>query len=212
MITRFNEKEVRQLINGCLNQELESQQKLYKRFYGFAMSICLRYAGNRYDAADIINDGFLKIFINLHKYDHSKPFQAWLGKIMMNTSIDHYRAKLKYMHTQDLTMIEDIGQEATINQSLNYDDLVRMVQQLPPSYRAVFNLFAIDGYSHEEISTFLGISVGASKSNLFKARQKLQAAVKRNTNPRKESTEEVKIIPINHYPTDNMTLFTGLES
>ncbi|MXV14218.1 sigma-70 family RNA polymerase sigma factor [Pedobacter sp. HMF7056] len=176
-MTRFDEQELKSLINGCIRKELESQQKLYKRFYGFAMGKCLRYASNRYDASEILNDGFLKVFKNIHKYDYAWPFHSWLGKIMSNTAIDHYRAELRHSHTQELTIAEDVAQEPNVYQSMNYQDLLKIVQQLPASYRTVFNLFAIDGYSHEEIGQILSISVGTSKSNLFKARQKLQKAL-----------------------------------
>ena len=210
MITPFDEKELRPLIEGCLRKELDSQQKLYKRLYGFAMGKCLRYAGNKYDAAEILNDGFLKVFKNINKYDYKWSFHAWVGKIMSNTAIDRYRSELKHSHTQELSIAEDIGQEATIYQTINYQDLLVIVQGLPPSYRAVFNLFAIDGYTHEEIGIMLGISVGASKSNLFKARQKLQKALRQN-NIHNKIDEEGKIIPLKIFPSINISINGGLE-
>jgi RNA polymerase sigma factor (sigma-70 family) len=172
---------VRQLIDGCLKKRLDDQQKLYRHFYSYTMSICLRYAGNKFEAADILNDGFMKVFTHLSKFDGQKPFHLWLRRIMMNTAIDYYRANLKYRKTYDLEEADGLGEEDTIQSKLNYEDLLKLVQELPPSYRTVFNLFAIDGYSHEEIASMLGISVGASKSNLFKARQKLQLALKAST-------------------------------
>ena len=150
---------------------------LYKAFYGFAMSICLRYAGNRYEASEIMNQGFLKVFTNLQKYDTGRPFIAWVGRIMMNTSVDYYRSNLKLSLNDDLDAAEDIGHNELPDQKLNYDDLIGMIQQLPNAYRTVFNLFAIEGFSHEEIATQLGISTGTSKSNLFKAREKLKNMV-----------------------------------
>lgn len=210
MIARFDEQELRPLIEGCLRKDTDSQQKLYKRMYGFAMGKCLRYAGNKYDAAEILNDGFLKVFKNINKYDYKWSFHAWVGKIMSNTAIDRYRAELKHSHTQELSIAEDIGQEASIYQTINYQDLLIMVQSLPPSYRAVFNLFAIDGYTHEEIGVLLGISVGASKSNLFKARQKLQKALKQNSMD-SNIDEEGKIIPLKNFPSINISINGGLE-
>ncbi|HCN85282.1 MAG TPA: sigma-70 family RNA polymerase sigma factor [Sphingobacteriaceae bacterium] len=212
MVTRFDDKELRPLIEGCLRKELDSQQKLYKRLYGFAMSKCLRYASNKYDAAEILNDGFLKVFKNISKYDYKWPFHAWVGKIMSNTAIDRYRSELKHSHTKELVIAEDIGQEATIYQALNYQDMLKMIQELPASYRTAFNLFAIDGYTHEEISQMLGISVGASKSNLFKARQKLQKALqKSNMQDVQSSAEEGKIIPIKKFSVVNISINGGLE-
>ncbi|MDN3548014.1 RNA polymerase sigma factor [Mucilaginibacter aquaedulcis] len=173
----MGEAELQKLIAGCLQQNRKDQKMLYKAFYGFAMSICLRYAGNRYEAAEIMNQGFLKVFTNLHKYDTDRPFIAWVGRIMMNTSVDYYRSNLKLSLNDDLDAAEDIGHDELPDQKLNYDDLLVMVQQLPNAYRTVFNLFAIEGFSHEEIATQLGISTGTSKSNLFKAREKLKIMI-----------------------------------
>ena len=158
-------------------QNRKSQKMLYKGFYGFAMSICLRYAADRDEAADILNKGFYKVFTKIATYDVHKPFKAWVGRIMTNTAIDHYRANLKMAYAEDLEQAEHIGEVSVADNNLNYSDLLAMVQELPQSYRTVFNLFAIDGYSHEEIAAMLNISVGTSKSNLFKARQKLKQLI-----------------------------------
>ncbi|WP_255547637.1 sigma-70 family RNA polymerase sigma factor [Mucilaginibacter sp. dw_454] len=151
---------------------------LYKAFYGFSMAICLRYAGDRDEAAEVMNQGFLKVFTKIESYDTSRPFKAWLGRIMTNVSIDYYRANLKMAYTEDLDQAEHVydASVATDN-NLNYADLLAMVQRLPQGYRTVFNLFAIDGYSHEEIAEMLNINIGTSKSNLFKARQKLKQMI-----------------------------------
>lgn len=138
------------------------------------MAVCRRYAMCDDDAADILNEGFLKVFTHIEKYDPSKPFKTWLARIMTNTAIDHYRMNLKFSDHDDVSSYEHIGNAAVIYDQLAYKDLLELVQQLSPAYRTVFNLFAIDGYSHDEIAELLKISIGTSKSNLFKARQKLQ--------------------------------------
>src|ERR1700744_2488873 len=173
----MGEGELHQLINGCIKQERKSQKLLYKAFYGFSMAICLRYAGNREEAAEVMNQGFFKIFTKIESYDPSRPFKAWLGKIMMNVSIDYYRANLKMAYAEDLENAEHVSDTNVADNNLNYNDLLAMVQRLPQGYRTVFNLFAIDGYSHEEIADMLNINVGTSKSNLFKARQKLKQMI-----------------------------------
>ena len=150
---------------------------LYKAFYGFSMGICLRYAGNRDEAAEVMNQGFFKVFTHIESFDTSRPFKAWLGKIMMNVSIDHYRANLKMAYTEDLDQAEHVSDGDIADKNLNYNDLLAMVQKLPQAYRTVFNLFAIEGYSHEEIATMLNINAGTSKSNLHKARQKLKQMI-----------------------------------
>jgi RNA polymerase sigma factor (sigma-70 family) len=173
----MGEEDLHQLIRGCIKQDRKAQKMLYKSFYGFAMGICLRYAGNRDEAAEVLNQGFFKVFTNIERYDAQRPFKAWLGKIMINVSIDFYRANLKMAYTDDLEKAEHISDGDIADKNLNYDDLLAMVRQLPQAYRTVFNLFAIEGYSHEEIGEMLNISDGTSKSNLHKARQKLKAMI-----------------------------------
>ncbi|MFD0750966.1 RNA polymerase sigma factor [Mucilaginibacter calamicampi] len=173
----MSDEELHHLIQGCVKKDSKSQKLLYKAFYGFSMAICLRYATNQYEAAEVMNQGFFKIFTKIEAYNASRPFKAWLGRIMMNTAIDYYRSNLKMAYAQDLDTAEHIGEVSMADNNLNYNDLLAMIQQLPQSYRTVFNLFAIDGYSHEEIAEMLDISSGTSKSNLFKARQKLKQMI-----------------------------------
>ena len=175
----MGEAELLQLINGCLQHNRADQKMLYKALYGFAMGICLRYAKNRYEASEIMNQGFLKVFTHLNKYDSNRPFKAWVGRIMMNTSIDYYRSNLKVAFMDDIDSAVNIGHDDLPDRKLNYNDLLAMIQQLPNAYRTVFNLFAIEGYSHEEIAEKLNISTGTSKSNLFKAREKLRTKIMR---------------------------------
>jgi len=179
----MGEEELHQLIRGCIKQDRKCQKMLYKAFYGFSMGICLRYAGNRDDAAEVMNQGFFKVFTHIERYDMDRPFKAWLGKIMMNVSIDYYRANLKMAYTEDLDQAEYVSNGEQADRKLNYDDLLAMVHKLPNAYRTVFNLFAIDGYSHEEIGEMLGISPGTSKSNLHKARQKLKQMISEADRP-----------------------------
>lgn len=173
----MGEEDLHQLIRGCIKQDRKCQKMLYKAFYGFAMGICLRYAGNRDEAAEVMNQGFFKVFTHIERYDMERPFKAWLGKIMMNVSIDFYRANLKMAYTEDLDKAEHLSDGDHVDRNLNYNDLLAMVQQLPHAYRTVFNLFAIDGYSHDEIAAKLNINAGTSKSNLHKARQKLKQMI-----------------------------------
>ncbi|MCJ8210990.1 sigma-70 family RNA polymerase sigma factor [Mucilaginibacter sp. RS28] len=176
----MGEAELKRVIEACLKQDRKQQKMLYKAYYGFAMSICIRYAGNRYEAAEIMNQGFLKVFTNLHKYDPQRPFMAWLGRIMINASVDYYRSNLKIAYQDDLEKAEHISDDNLPDQKLLYEDLIAMVQKLPQAYRTVFNLYAIEGYTHEEIAAALNISTGTSKSNLFKAREKLRRMIAEN--------------------------------
>jgi RNA polymerase sigma-70 factor (ECF subfamily) len=145
------------------------------------MAICDRYTGKHDDAIEILNDGFLKIFKEIHHYkpayaDVVSSFKGWLRKIMVFTAIDHFRKNHKH---QMVTQLDDVVyQMVSVNEDaldkLSYEEIIRAVQDLSPGYRTVFNLFVIDGLSHDEIAAQLGISAGTSKSNLFKARLQLQ--------------------------------------
>ncbi len=168
------EKELQQLIEGCKKQDRQSQKLLYQGLYGFAMKICLRYSNTHSEASEVLNDGFFKVFVNIEKYNPELPFKPWLSKIMYHAAIDYYRANLKWSGLNDLEKAKPISNDASIEQKLGYEDLLKMVQQLPPGYRMVFNLYVVDGYSHEEIAEMIGIEVGTSRSNLYKARLKLQ--------------------------------------
>ncbi|MBS1520222.1 MAG: sigma-70 family RNA polymerase sigma factor [Bacteroidetes bacterium] len=173
----MGEEELHQLIGGCIRKDRGSQKMLYKAFYGFSMGICLRYANNREEAAEVMNQGFFKVFTRIDTYDTARPFKAWLGKIMTNVSIDYYRANLKMAYAEDLDKAENMTDGELPDRKLNYEDLLAMVQKLPNAYRTVFNLYAIEGYTHEEIGDMLDISSGTSKSNLHKARQKLKQMI-----------------------------------
>lgn len=138
------------------------------------MRICLRYAKSKDEAIEMVNDGFMKVFTNMHRYDRERSFNAWVSTIMINTSIDYYRNRIKQIQMEELNAMHELEDSGNILSHLNYEDLIKLVQQLSYAYRTVFNLFAIDGFSHEEISEMLSISVGTSKSNLFKARENLK--------------------------------------
>ncbi|MFY0601469.1 MAG: sigma-70 family RNA polymerase sigma factor [Cyclobacteriaceae bacterium] len=147
-------------------------------FYSYAMSICLRYSNNKEEAVEVMNDGFMKVFIYLKKFDFTKPFQPWLRRIMINCSIDHFNKENKHNRHNDLESAAEISNDDSQLSDISYDEMLVLVTELPPAYRTVFNLHAIEGYKHEEIAQQLGISVGTSKSNYFKAKQKLQNQLK----------------------------------
>ena len=173
--------ELTQHIKGCVRNSRESQKIIYSSFYGYAMAICERYAGSHDDAQEILNDGFLKIFKEIYKYkpayaDGMASFKGWLRKIMVYTSIDHYRKNKKHLnniHTDPTLLQIAVAYETAIDK-MSYEEILRAIQLLSPAYRTVFNLFIIDGLSHNEISKKLAIAEGTSKSNLSKARMHLQ--------------------------------------
>lgn len=143
-------------------------------FYNYAMSICLRYSKDREEAVEIVNDGFVKLFSNLDRYRDNTSFKAWLRRILINSSIDYYRRNEKHYHNVDISYAkhEYITEDAV--SKISEQEIVDLIQELPPSYRLVFNLFVIEGFKHREISNKLNISIGTSKSNLAIARSKLK--------------------------------------
>lgn len=169
---------MKEIISGCIRKDRASQHLLYKEFYSYCMGICKRYSISDFEAADVLNNGFLKIFNNIDKYDPAKPIKAWISKIIVNTAIDHYRTNLRFTTYDDISEYEHQGTEAIVYEQMAYKELLMLVQSLSPSYRVVFNMYAIDGYTHDEIAKTLNISVGTSKSNLFKARQRLQEMIR----------------------------------
>ncbi len=169
-------REVQILIKGCLKGNQTSQLRLYEHFYSYGMGISLRFTQSRQEALEVLNDGFLKAFLKIESYDSSFPFKPWLRRILINASIDYYR---KY-HKADKEESNFLPPEnpSTHNlaiENLAFEDLLQVMQKLSPAYRMVFNLYAIEGMTHKDIALQLGISVGASKSNLSKARKHLQS-------------------------------------
>ena len=167
-----------ELLHMSIRGDRKSQEKLYRQFYGFAMSVCMRYTKSRDEALEVVNDSFLKVFTKGDQYDPKYPFKAWFRRIIVNTALDFYRSQQKhYFHENIEEAYEVSSNDSSPLSRLNHEELIAMVQQLPSGYRMVFNLFVIDGYSHEEIGSQLGISVGTSKSNLSRARGVLRKMI-----------------------------------
>lgn len=167
------------LIKACQEERPQAQRKLYELFYSYGMSICLRYAPNRGEAQEILNDGFFKVFSKINQFDERRPFKQWFRVILINAAIDHHR---KYHKLEPFAELgEGMDKNSVSNtglEKLQYDDVMECVQQLSPQYRLVFNLFAVDGLTHVEIAQMLDINVGTSKSNFSKARKKLMESLK----------------------------------
>jgi RNA polymerase sigma-70 factor (ECF subfamily) len=171
------ERQIAALIEGCRSGKEASQMALYRHFYSYGLSICLRYCSNRESALEVLNDGFLKVFIKIDQFDQHQSFKPWLRKVLIHASIDHHR-KYKQVDTENISA--DFNHPTTYNEALDqldYKDLIKITQALSPAYRMVFNLFVVEGFSHQEIAAQLGISVGASKSNLAKAKKKVKLLV-----------------------------------
>lgn len=168
------EDQIKTLLAGCCKMHRESQKQLYQEFYSYGMSVCLRYADSRDEAAEILNDGFMKVFQNIKKFDLARPFKPWFRKIMVNTAINQYHQKQRELHLEEIEKARHRSEQENILSGISYDEIIVMLRKLPPAYRTVFNLYVIEGYKHEEIATMLGVSTGTSKSNLFKAKEHLK--------------------------------------
>jgi RNA polymerase sigma-70 factor, ECF subfamily len=150
---------------------------LYKQFFGYAKSIALRYAASDDEAQEVLNDGFLKAFRYLETYDFAQPFKAWFRTIMVNTAIDAYRRKQKYAIITHPEQLPETAFDEHIIDQLSAEEIMQMVRRLTPAYRTVFMMYVVDGYNHREIAELLNINEGTSKSNLAKARGKLQEMI-----------------------------------
>ncbi len=169
------EQEESIFIRACIAKERWAQKKLYEDHYGILMSICLRYANNSDDALDILHEGYIKIFRNITKYQVGTSLIAWMRRIMVNTAIDYYRKQTR-RRTESLDQAYALSNnDPSPISKMTVDEVMKCVQKLSPAYRAVFNLYIIDGYSHKEIADKLGITESTSRSNLVKARIKLRA-------------------------------------
>lgn len=172
-------KEDIQLVEGCLNGDPRCQQKLYKQYYGQLLAVCLRYCRNREEARDILQDGFVKIFQSLPKFNHESSLRYWMKRIMANTAIDHYRKAVKVPFIIEATEAYDLSSGiADVVSDLTHREMLELLHELPDGYRIVFNMYAVEGFSHKEIAEELGITVGTTKSQLYKARIALQQLVK----------------------------------
>jgi RNA polymerase sigma factor (sigma-70 family) len=175
------------LIAGCIRNNQRDQKFLYEKYYGYCLKTVFRYIYHYDKAVDVVNDGFIKIFRNFGKFEFrdnehlEMVLMGWMRMIMINTAIDQLRKKNFLPEIGDVS--DGVWQEDKSQSSdriLMYKELIKEIKKLPPSYRTVFNLYVIDGFTHQEIANLLGISVGTSKSNLSKARVILQKILKNN--------------------------------
>ncbi len=161
-----------QLIRGCIRQRERAQRALYERFAPTMYTVCLRYVRDTNDAQDVLLRAFTKVFDKIRQYDETGSFEGWVRRIMVNEALMFLR-KHRNMH-----VAVDIEQAASVSSppvhQLEADDLLHLVQQLPLGFRTVFNLYCIEGYSHQEIAQQLGISAGTSKSQLSRAKSLLR--------------------------------------
>ena len=170
------------LIQGCINKDRTMQRLLYDTYAPKMYGVCLRYAGNENDANDILQEGFIKVYKNIEKFRREGSFEGWIRRIFVNTAIEHYRKKVKMYNVTEAqeNTIED--KELTALDTLATKDILKIVDELSPGYKAVFNMHVIEGYSHKEIADILGITEGTSKSQLARAKGVLRNLIETRLN------------------------------
>jgi RNA polymerase sigma factor (sigma-70 family) len=167
----FVEK-LKKIIQGCLDNNRQSQSELYKMFAGKMYGVCLRYARDHSDAQDVLQEGFVKVFRNLHEFKWSGSFEGWMKRIFVNHALDKYRSRFSFLSLDDLGQSDDLVVQNDFSpvDSLSEKEILALIQQLPDQYRIVFNLYVVEGLSHQEIAVLLNIGESTSRSNLARAR------------------------------------------
>jgi len=171
-MSNYSEEE---LVKRCIKQEVRAQEEFYRRFAPKMYGVCLRFAKNKMEADDILQEGFIKVFINLKSFRNEGSLEGWIRRTIVNTAINLYKKNLKYLQDIELEKA-DVVQQTNLGaiDKLATDELLKIIGELPAGYRMVFNLNIIEGYTHKEIGELLGVSENTSKSQLSRARQTLQ--------------------------------------
>ena len=184
--TRVENKEhLKRIISGCIKNNRRSQEELFTLYYGKMLSVCMRYTSDRDSAEEVLQEGFIKIFDKLEAFNYKGSFEGWMRRIMSNTAIDNIRKSKKNPMLTDNDEDFKLGAEdpMVINEEfealgMKAEMAMEAINQLSPAYKAVFNLYVLEDYTHKEIAEILGISEGTSKSNLSKAKMNLQKVLK----------------------------------
>lgn len=163
------------IVKGCINNNPIAQRVLYEKYARKMYGVCLRYTNDRDEAEDVLQNGFIKIFENIAKFKGTGSFEGWIRRIIVNTALNNYRQNLQNKNKVDLYTVDyKIEGTENIHSTINAKELMKLIQMLPPGFKMVFNLYAIEGYTHKEIAEMLNISEGTSKSQFSRARAFLQ--------------------------------------
>lgn len=172
------------LIRGSINGDRRMQELLYNTYSPKMYGVCLRYAGNAEDAQDILQEGFIKVFRNLERFRAEGSFEGWIRRIFVNTAIEHYRRTVNMYPVSESQENNVEDKDWSAFDKLAAKDLMKLIQELSPGYRTVFNLYVVEGYTHKDIAGMMGISEGTSKSQLARAKAILKNII---TGKQKES-------------------------
>ncbi len=170
---------IEEIIKGCVDGKRLAQNELYKKFAPKMYAICVRYSKDSTEAEDVLQDGFVKVFQNIQNFKNEGSFEGWVRKIMVNTALEKFRKKNHLYPVGEIFEYAKDMKHEDVEHNIHAEELMKVVNKLSPGYRMVFNLYAIEGYSHKEIGDQLGISEGTSKSQLARARAVLQDEVEK---------------------------------
>lgn len=166
------------MVKGCKEGKRTSQETLYKYFSSKMFGVCLRYSRDRSEAEDILQMTFIKVFENIKEYTGAGSFEGWVRRITVNTAIEMYRKNKVMNNSVDISMIDFDCRPVSSSHNLDVKDMLRLIARLPDHYRVIFNMFAIEGYSHREIAETLGITETACRTQLHRARHILQDRIR----------------------------------
>ena len=162
------------LIAACKRQERKAQKLLFERYSPTMLGVCRRYVKNLEDAEDVMVEGFFNVLTKINMYSGEGSFEGWIRRIMINESLMHLRKNQPFKYTEEINPNLDFREEPTILDELAASEIIQLLDDLPPGYRAVFNLYVIEGYKHREIAEELGISINTSKSQLILAKKRME--------------------------------------
>lgn len=163
-----------ELIKGCIKQDITCQRMLFEQLAGKMFTVCLRYANDHMEAEDMLQDGFIRVFNNLHQFKFEGSFEGWVRRVVVNCALKQLQKKRIQFTELKESYFENTSEESYAYSNLGEDELLKLISKLPDGYRIVFNLNVIEGYSHEEIGKMLQIQPSTSRSQLVKARKMLQ--------------------------------------
>lgn len=189
----MHDQEEHRLVIQCRSNDQEAQRQLYERYCAKMMGVCMRYARSREEAQDILQDGFIRVFEKLHTFKCEGSLEGWVRRVIVNVALRHVQKNARIHKLADLEEVGAEGAVEIVDSDFAAEDLMRMVQRLPDGYRVVFNLYAIEGYSHQEIAKKLNISEGTSKSQLSRARQHLARQIKRMDDDMQEYAKKNRV-------------------
>jgi len=169
----FTENEI---LDGCIKNNRAMQKILYDKYASKFYALCLRYVHDKAEADDILQEGFLKIFTNIHQFSREHSIEAWMRRIIVNTALTHYKKNVKHYYQKEIDEVKEIDLESFDVEEAEFtqEELLKIIQNIAEGYRVVFNLYAIEGYKHKEIADMLGIDEATSKSQFHRARKIIQ--------------------------------------